>query len=517
MFLLRCLLATAAAAAGAIFANLLSADEHVFHHENVLGTSLEVRVVCSDAIVAATAEQTILAEIDRLSDVYSSYAPDSELRRWIAAAGQPMALSADLIAVLEACERWRQLSDGAFNPGVEQLTEVWKSAESTQQSPSSETLAPIVASLNAPLWTLDRASRSAVLRPGTTLTLNAIAKGTILDRACAGAMATAGVSGVCINIGGDLCTAGALSRPVAITDPQHDSETGRPLATVYISNCGLATSGNYRRGFDIAGRHYSHILDPRTGRPVDQIISATVVAPTAETADALATTFSVLSPAESARLARTLGGVEYLLIESDGARHQSAGWDRLTDPESVTFAEPVALVDETSKSAESSESQPLELVVHFELAVHKTRYRRPYVAIWLEDQDEFPVRTALLWVQTEQPGPRWHRDLLRWYRNDRVRKLADKTDLEETVSSATRGAGKYSAVFDGKDDAGNVLPPGEYTLYLEVAREHGTYQLIRQSVKLGAAPIPKTELKGNVEVAGGSFEYRVPQPAAERE
>src|SRR6056297_2259913 len=49
-----------------------------------------------------------------------------------------------------------------------------------------------------------------------------------------------------------------------------------------------------------------------------------------------------------------------------------------------------------------------------------SNYRKPYVAVWLEDTDGFPVKTAVLWWQTEQPGPRWHRDLTRWYRNNRM-------------------------------------------------------------------------------------------------
>ena len=132
------------------------------------------------------------------------------------------------------------------------------------------------------------------------------------------------------------------------------------------------------------------------------------------------------------------------------------------------------------------------------------------MAVWLEDADGFPVRTAVLWMQTEQPGPRWHRDLLRWYRNDRVRKLADNTELIGVVSSATRGPGEYKAVFDGLDDNGKPLPPGEYTLFLEAAREHGTYQIIRHKLTLGKEPIGETKLKGNVEIKAASFEYRTP-------
>ncbi|HBE69739.1 MAG TPA: hypothetical protein DDW52_16460, partial [Planctomycetaceae bacterium] len=136
-----------------------------------------------------------------------------------------------------------------------------------------------------------------------------------------------------------------------------------------------------------------------------------------------------------------------------------------------------------------------------------SRYRRPYVAIWLEDAEGFPVKTAILWIQTEQPGPRWHRDLTRWYRNNRMRKAVEKEKLIGTISSATRGAGEYQAVFDGTDNAGKKLPSGTYTLCLEVAREHGTYQLIREKVKLDGSAIAKQELKGNIEMSKVAYQY----------
>jgi len=135
------------------------------------------------------------------------------------------------------------------------------------------------------------------------------------------------------------------------------------------------------------------------------------------------------------------------------------------------------------------------------------RYRRPYVAVWLEDKDGFPVKTAALWLQTEQPGPRWHRDLTRWYRNDRMRKLAENTELIDAVSGPTRGPGDYSAYFDGTDNSGKPLPPGKYTLCIEAAREHGTYQLIKENLELSDKVIPKKQLNGNVEVSAASYRF----------
>jgi len=81
-----------------------------------------------------------------------------------------------------------------------------------------------------------------------------------------------------------------------------------------------------------------------------------------------------------------------------------------------------------------------KLSVSFELNRHSTtRYRRPYVAVWVEDADGFPVRTLVLWLQ-EGRGARWHRDLTRWYKQDQVRQLVDGTKLIGTVAVARKGS-----------------------------------------------------------------------------
>ena len=103
-----------------------------------------------------------------------------------------------------------------------------------------------------------------------------------------------------------------------------------------------------------------------------------------------------------------------------------------------------------------------ELRVNFEIngpGGQSRGYRRPYIAVWIEDKDGLTVRTLALWLMTRQPGPRWHADLRRWYRDDQVRRLADDTELIDTISRPTRPPGKYLITWDGKDDHGKPLTP----------------------------------------------------------
>lgn len=156
----------------------------------------------------------------------------------------------------------------------------------------------------------------------------------------------------------------------------------------------------------------------------------------------------------------------------------------------------------------TSWNREYELAVDFEISQPSgERYRRPYVAVWIEDAAGNPVRTLSLWVQTRKPGPRWIPDLKRWYRNEKQRKRADGGDLIETISVATRPAGKYSLVWNGRDDDGKLVPQGNYVVNIEAAREHGTYGFLREDLSIGARPFEKS-LGSNVEIKGASVEYR---------
>jgi hypothetical protein len=130
------------------------------------------------------------------------------------------------------------------------------------------------------------------------------------------------------------------------------------------------------------------------------------------------------------------------------------------------------------------------------------------VVVWVEDKDGNLVRTVSLWVSMSGAGPfQWMPDLKRWYVGDGERKLRDKTEMFFTIARPTRQPGKYRVIWDGKDDHKKLLPAGEYTIWIEAAREHGTYQDIRKKVTLADKPFTE-ELKGNVEIRSASIEYR---------
>ncbi|MCA9192777.1 MAG: DUF2271 domain-containing protein [Planctomycetales bacterium] len=163
------------------------------------------------------------------------------------------------------------------------------------------------------------------------------------------------------------------------------------------------------------------------------------------------------------------------------------------------------LAPRTTQAADEQVLMELKLTID-RPASSRGGYRKPYVAIWIEDQDGYPIRTISLWVQKSGPGPRWIPDLRQWYKSDRLRQLVESTDLVDGISGATRNAGSYKVAWDGLDGSGAACKPGKYTLFVESAREHGTYQLIKFPFEHGDKAFSEN-LPGNTEIKDLQLNY----------
>jgi thiamine biosynthesis lipoprotein len=481
---------------------------HVFHHERVLGTSLELRFAAATSAQADAAEAAALAEIDRLAEILSGYDATSEFRQWVATKGEPRRVSAELFEVLALFDTWRERTSGALDASAEVAGRLWRSAAHDQHVPSAAELAAAIASIRQAHWRLDAAARTATHLTDAPLMLNSFAKSYIIDRACARALAAGRLETAIVNLGGDLAVRGAATDTVWIADPVADAENDAPLTQIAVRDRAVATSGGYRRGVEIAGRWYSHLVDPRTARPVDHVRSATVVAPRATDAGALATSLCVMAPDEGLRLVATVTGAECLLILNDGRRLASAGWTALETPlparTPAGVHAAVAPIPPASGGGAATWDADFELAVNLEIATTGGgRAKRPFVAVWIEDQQGFPVRTIALWYH----GDRWLPDLRAWNRADQLRRSAEGGSIVHSVSSATRSPGKYLLKWDGTDAQGRPVPRGRYTVNIEVAREHGTHQVIHREVDF-AGPAQRVDLPGNYELASLSLDYR---------
>ena len=465
-----------------------------YSYEQVMGTSFDLKVWSPSEAIADQAEQRALEEIDRWQSILSSYDASSEFSRWAATRGVPVKVSPELYDVLARYDAWREETAGALNPGAAAVIDVWKSAERAGSLPAENSLRQAVDRAGRKHWTLDPLTGTATRHSDVSLVMNSFVKSYILQQVIRSVMQIPGVSGARVNIGGDIVNAGVTPEPVRVTDP-FGADNARPLAVVNASGQAVATSGDYKRGFYIAGRHFSHIVDPRTGMPAGGIASATVVSPDATTAGALATAFNILDPKESRRLADQHPGSEYMLVTHDGVRIESEGWKALQ----VVATEIPA--QRTQQTAQGNWEQDASVTVTFELKRFESRARRPFIAVWVEDKDGKLIRTLALWFNK----PRWVPDLKAWNRKHGQKEYKGPTDLH-SLGSATRPAGSYTLNWDGRDDDGALVNTGDYTIYVEAVREHGGYELIKQTLSCKRKG-QKKEIKGAVELETTSFEY----------
>jgi hypothetical protein len=142
-----------------------------------------------------------------------------------------------------------------------------------------------------------------------------------------------------------------------------------------------------------------------------------------------------------------------------------------------------------------------ELVIEIELTRFEGRALRPYVAVWVENEKAETIRTLALWFNDF----RWLPDIRRWYTKNYEK--IQQGDYIDAITGATRPAGKYTIRWDGKDDQGKMQKKGKYTVFIEVVRERGTYQLIRQEVELNSRH-QRFELPAGTEVSSAIIEYR---------
>lgn len=470
----------AAALAGSATASQATAAERSFHYDRICGTSLDVWFTAGRD---TDAEERVLAEVARLTAVFSLYDPNSELSRFNRSSGA-VAVSADLLAVLKLYQEWQARTGGACNPLVGGYVELWKFANAQQQLPDAELQGYVAQSLNRPGFVLD--GTTATASGEGILNLNAIAKGYIVGRMGEVLKSVPGVSAGLVNLGGDMVAFGE-EYTIGVQDPFAPADNAPPLGTLTLRNQAVATSGGYERFYTINGERFSHLIDPRTGQPATAVASATVIAPTSETANALATTLGVMGIEEGLRLVSTVPGAECLLVGPDGKQFRSAGFPL------TPF---LANYDDTKAEAWPAGFQ---VSIALELpAIGGGRYRRPYVAVWIEDANGKPVRTIDVWGNS----PKYTKDLTDWW------KFAKDNPTVRALTRATRNPGKYTLVWDGKDDAKKPLPQGTYTVKVEVHREHGKH--LRQSGKIecGAekaeVKLAKNDESGEVVVTYGA-------------
>jgi thiamine biosynthesis lipoprotein len=239
-------------------------------------------------------------------------------------------VSSDLNVVLDRSLRISRETGGAFDVTVGPLVDLWGFG------PGGERRRPATAAIDAALARVGsgaletRAAPPAIRRraPGLRIDLSAVAKGYAVDRVAA-LVDGVGADGFLVDVGGELRAGGTNpdGGPWRVAVERPRAAELAPPCVLELEDAAVATSGDAHAFFEEDGTRYSHVVDPRTGRPVaNDVAAVTVVAGSAMEADALATALMVLGPDEGARLAEREGLAARFLVRAGGgfAEHRTS-------------------------------------------------------------------------------------------------------------------------------------------------------------------------------------------------
>lgn len=283
-----------------------------------MGTTYHITVI-ADQLPPSDIEQQIDQLLSKVDHSMSTYKKDSEISRFNRLnVGQQLEISQEFADVLQISREIWQLSEGAFDPTLGPLVDLWGFGPK-----ATGDLIPSDQDITA---ALKNTGFDGVVLKGLTLTknkpvaldLSAVAKGYAVD-IVSNYLEMSALPDYLVEVGGEIRVSGFNSEGmpwrVAIEQPQLLASVNK---IVGLTDMSIATSGDYRNYFERDGIRYSHTIDPRTGKPIDHnLASVTVLIDSCAEADAWATAFSVLGAQQSIELAEKLDLAMYMLVRQN--------------------------------------------------------------------------------------------------------------------------------------------------------------------------------------------------------
>ena len=232
-----------------------------------------------------------LNEINERMNVYNEKSDIAKINR-----SYPNALRVhpDVYQILALSKKYSELTHGAFDITVWPLVVLWKEAQAKQEIPSVQEIKRTLEAIGSDKIKLLADDSVQLMHPQTRIDLSAIGQGYAADEVAL-ILRKEGMNSFLVDTGGEIFAQGfnESGRPwsVGIKDPLHPEEM---MDVVRLSDGGVSTSGDYEKYYEIDQKKYSHIIDPATGYPVNNVVSATVIGENATQADAFSTVLCVL-------------------------------------------------------------------------------------------------------------------------------------------------------------------------------------------------------------------------------
>jgi len=301
---------------------------------HAMATRFELVLHGDDAVALRAAGEEALDEVARLENQLSLYRPGSEIAQLNArAAHEPVQVSPEVFALLQRAQRLHLETDGAFDISIAPLVRCWGFMDNHGKLPTTEAVAEARETVGMKLVELDAAKRSVrFARKGVMLDLGAIGKGYAVERGVEWLRET-GVTSALFH--GGTSTVCAIGHPpaaeawsVAVERPPAAwGDISFPdLPVVQLRDEALSVSAVWGRHFASNGKNFGHVIDPRTGQPVDGAWLSAVVLPSATETDALSTALLTLSSKGLEVLTRARTGIKALLVTRFGHLEFNTAW-----------------------------------------------------------------------------------------------------------------------------------------------------------------------------------------------
>jgi thiamine biosynthesis lipoprotein len=295
-----------------------------------MGTVFTIYLYARSDEQAGALFESAFDEIERLDRTLSNYNPESELSRINRLAGrEAVTTDPEVFSLLQTCLAYSKRSGGTFDITVGPLMRAWGFFRGQGHYPAPWELERAREKIGWQKVQLDASSRTVHFEvPGMELDLGGIGKGYAVDRVV-GILRDAGVRVAMVDAGSS--TLYALSAPpgkkgwlVRVPKPGDRSQT---VSTVLLRDESLSTSGSYEKFFQLNGRTYCHIMDPRTGAPVQGVLQTTVIAADGTTTEALSKPMFVMGAEEGARFLASFPHVSGLWVVGETASPRVVQWN----------------------------------------------------------------------------------------------------------------------------------------------------------------------------------------------
>jgi thiamine biosynthesis lipoprotein len=312
----------------ATLASSCAAEQLFTRVHPAMGTDFTLYIYAADATAADREAEHVFDIVDQLDALLSNYKPESELSRINnEAANHAVTTDPETFRFLEKSLAWSAWSNGAFDITVGRLMKAWGFFRSTGHVPSEAELARVRADTGWKHMVLDRGTRTVRFTARVELDPGGIGKGFAVDAAVK-ALRDDGVHAALFSAGSS--TIYGLGAPpdaagwkVRVPDPEH---TGGAISTAVLRDTSLSTANCSKKHFIVRGHLYCHIMDPRTLRPVEGRLQATVIAPSATDSDALSNAMFVLGTAGRKRLMHSLPKSDSALVVLAGGVMEKYRW-----------------------------------------------------------------------------------------------------------------------------------------------------------------------------------------------